>query len=459
MNSNIFRAYDIRGIYPRELDENFAYLLGRAFVVWLSKQTAKEGISLIVSRDMRLSSPALHKALLKGLLEQGSKVIDIGLAATPTFYFAVGDGNFDGGIQISASHNPKEYNGFKIVREKAEAVGREQGGLEIARLMEGALPKNSQGMLTEKPDALEKQIEHDLKFIDINVLKSFKVVADPANSMGTLYLEALFKKIPSKLVKMNFELDGSFPAHPPDPLNEKNLVDLQKKVIEEKADLGIATDGDGDRIFFVDERGEIVPPAILRGLLAQLFLKDRPGAKICYDIRPGRITYEMIKEAGGVPVLTRVGHSFIKQKMREEGAYFGGESSGHYFLNLPSGIYEIPVIVILKILELISQKGEPLSQIIAPYKKYFHSGEINRKVKDKEAVMRKIEEIYSSPSANSGHQVLKIDHLDGISVEYPDFWFNVRPSNTEPLLRLNLEAISKELMEKKRDEILALMEE
>lgn len=450
MDTSIFKAYDIRGVYPASLNEEVATRIGKAYACLLQKELKKTQLRIAVGRDMRLSSPQISSALITGLTESGCDVYDIGLVSTPTLYFSVCHLQVDGGVMVSASHNPKQYNGFKMVRAKAVPISGDTGIQVIRELAEkNAFVKSERlGKVSKKDGMLREQISHDLMYVDKKKLKSFTVVADPANSMGALYLEELFRHIPGTLIKMNFLLDGTFPAHEADPLKDETLDELKKKVLAEKADIGIAPDGDGDRIFFVDDKGESVPQAILRGMMAQAFLKNHPGAKICYDIRPGKITEDLILEAGGIPIVTKVGHSLIKEQMMKEGAIFAGESSGHHFLKLKEGYYEVPVIVILKVLERMSEENKPLSEIIKPYKRYVHSGEINREIKDKEKVLRLLQEKYHDG---------KISTLDGVSIEYPDWWFNVRASNTEPKIRLNLEAKSQELMAKKRDEVLSLL--
>jgi len=432
--SHIFKAYDVRGIYSSELDEDLAYKIGRAFVVLLGNDyKSKSRLKIVVSSDMRISSPDLKKSLIKGINDQGADVIDIGLASSPTFYFAVANYGYDGGVIVSASHNPKEYNGFKFVRRNAKAVSKETGIYTIRDLViKNTFQDIEKGNITLKENVLDDQLKHDMKYANISSIKKFKIVLDPANAMGIQYLDAVFSMIDADIIKMNFELDGAFPAHQADPLQEKNVLDLKNRVVKEKADIGITTDGDGDRIFFVDDKGEVIPPHILRALLAKIFLRDKPGSNICYDIRPGKITKDIIIENGGKPVITRVGHSLIKEKMIEVDAYFAGESSGHFFLRFDEGYYEAPIVVILKMLEELSNIEVSLSDLIKPYKKYFHSGEINSSVKDKEGVIKKLAEKFSDAN--------EINYLDGLTVEYDDFWFNVRPSNTEPLLRLNLEA-------------------
>jgi len=451
INPSIFKAYDIRGIYPSELNEEVIYKIGRAYAVLIQKEN-KGKLTVAVGEDMRLSSPKLKEALVKGLVTQGVNVVEIGLVSTPTFYFAVANYGYDGGMQVSASHNPREWNGLKLVRKKAIPVSEDTGMKKIKAMVEKGefMEVEEKGEVSKKEGVLQDQIKHDFKYADISKIKLFKVVVDPANAMGALYSEAMFDRLPCELIKMNFELDGTFPNHEADPMKEENTKDLRKRVVKERADIGIAIDGDGDRIFFVDNKGELVPQQIIRGLLAKIFLREYPGATICYDIRPGKITVDMIKEAGGKPVVTRVGHSLIKEKMREVDALFGGESSGHFFLKLEKGVYEVPVIVILKLLQELSESGKSFSELIKPYKKYFHSGEINLVVEDKLGKIKEIEELYKG-------EAKEVNNLDGIMVDMGDFWFNLRPSNTEAKLRLNLEATSNKLMEEKRDEVLKII--
>jgi phosphomannomutase len=455
-NRNIFKAYDIRGIYGTALDEDTAYRLGFAYKKLREqdglprRQAGQTGpLQIVVAMDARTSSAGLKEALVRGLTESGLDVVDIGLASTPTFYFAVANFGYDGGIMVSASHNPAQYNGFKMTRQKATPISGETG-IEFIRdqIVENKFTKADQsGSVETKTDVLTAQIEHDFKFVDVSKIKPLKVAVDTANGMGVQYIEAMFAKLPCELIPMYFELDGRFPNHEADPLKEENMQDLQKKVLEEKADIGISTDGDGDRIFFVDDEGKTIEQSIIRGILAKIFLREKPGAKIAYDIRPGRITRDMIEENGGIPIVTRVGHSLIKEQALKEGAYFAGESSGHFFLNMDIGCFEVPVIVALKLLEEFSQSDQKVSEYIKPLQRYFHSGEINSEA-DKDAVFPKLEEKYKDAEINK---------MDGITVTYPDFWFNVRGSNTEPKLRLNLEARTQELMQQKRDEVLAII--
>ena len=450
LDSSIFKAYDIRGIYPDSLNEEITEKVGRAYSLILKRENPDKKLTVVVGEDMRLSSPSLKKNLIKGLTQSGLNVINAGLVSTPTFYFAVAYYGYDGGVQVSASHNPKEYNGLKMTRARSIPVGGDTGIMEIKDLVIKDKFENAKtkGKVAKRENVVIEAENVQSKNIDTSKIKPFKIVADAANAMGAFDLETIFSRLSCKLVKLNFKLDGTFPAHHPDPLKEETLTQLKEAVVKEKAALGIAPDGDGDRYFFIDEKGETVPQPILRGLMAQIELKENPGATVCYDIRPGRITRDMIEEAGGKAVVTRVGHSLIKETMLKENAVFGGESSGHYFYKFHYGTFEAPIVLVLKFLLYLSEQNKPLSEVIKPYKKYFHSGEINSDVEDKKAKMEKIVKKYSDG---------KLSRLDGMTIEYPDYWFNVRPSNTEPLLRFALEAKTKELMEKKRAEIIKLI--
>ncbi len=447
-NPSIFKAYDIRGIFEQDFDVSFAYYLALTYIDFLKKENQelnKETIKVVVGRDMRLSSPSILESLIKGLRSAGADVLDIGLVSTPTFYFAVSYLNAHGGLIVSASHNPKEWNGFKVVKEKSLAIGFDTGLKWIRDNIRKTKNLMLSGSYKNIENILENQIKHDLSFVNIEKIKSFNIAADAASSMGAPYLLALEKNLPINLSKLNFKLDGTFPAHEADPLKEENLQELKDYIKKNSVDIAIATDGDGDRVFFLDELANLISPAIIRGVLAKIFLKEKPGSKICYDIRPGKITEDLILENGGIPIKTKVGHSLIKRQMIKEGAYFAGESSGHFFLNLDIGCFEMPVIMIAKLLIELSNSNLKTSEYFSKYDKYFHSGEINRLVDNKEKVMENIAKNYRDG---------KIDRLDGVSVEYSDFWFNVRGSNTENKIRLNLEARDKETMIKKRDEVL-----
>lgn len=453
INPEIFKAYDIRGVYGKDFDNDLAYLLGKAYVALRKNDEDAKNITKLkigVAYDMRISSPALKESLIRGLTEAGADVINLGLIATPTFYFAIGHYNYDGGIIISASHNPKEWNGFKLVRAKGIPVSGESGieFLKEQMLANRFLPASEKGLVSKNENSQVEALNYALSFLKDKKIKPLKIVIDTANGMGATYLGQLFRELNLNINSINFPLNGNFPAHEADPLKEENLEQLKNEVKNIGADLGITTDGDGDRIFFVDNKGETINPAIIRGLLAKLFLIDKPGTKIGYDVRPGKITADLIKENGGIPVITRVGHSLIKEQMIKEDIYFAGESSGHFYFNGPAGCFEYPEVIIIKLLLLLSESGATVSEMIAPYKKYFHSGEINKSVSNKEAVFKRLEEKYQDGEINL---------LDGVSVTYENFWFNVRGSNTEAKIRLNLEAISEEIMKKKRDEILSLI--
>ena len=453
INPEIFKAYDIRGVYGRDFDNELGRLLGLAYVE-LRKNDSDyikgERLKVAVAIDMRLSSPELKKNLIRGLAEAGADVIDLGLISTPTMYFAVGHYKYDGGIVVSASHNPKEWNGFKLVRAQGIPISGETGinYLKDRVLANRFLPAAIPGEISKNDQALQDEIAYAFSFTDHSKIKPLKIVVDTANGMGATYIKSLFANLPCELIPLNFSLDGSFPAHEADPIKEENLVQIKAEIKLKKADFGIAIDGDGDRLFFIDDKGETIDQSIIRGLLSKMFLEIKPGAKIGYDARPGRVTIDLIKENGGIPVMTRVGHSLIKEQMLKEDIFFAGEASGHFYLRGEAGCFEYPSIIILKLLTLVSQAPNGIAAYISQYKKYFHSGEINRLVSDKEAVFNDVLTKYGNG---------KITRLDGLTIEYPDFWFNIRGSNTEPKIRLNLEATSQKIMAKKRNEILALM--
>ncbi len=450
IDPSIFKAYDIRGVYQETLDEDLAYKIGRSYSSLLMKENPEQDLTVVISMDMRPSSSSLKKSLVAGITDSGINVVDIKLATTPTFYFAVAFYGYDGGIQITASHNPAEYNGFKMVRSGARPLGAGTGMEEIRDrvIQENFASISKTGQVTTKQNILNDLITEQTKNIDLTAIKPLKIVIDAGNSVGALDVQALFEKIPGELIPLYFELDGTFPNHDADPLKEENLADIKEKISEENADLGIALDGDGDRVFFIDNQGRTMPQAMLRGLMAQIELKENPGATVSYDIRPGKITLDLIQQAGGNPDITKVGHSLIKAQMLEKDSIFGGESSGHYFYRFDYGTFEAPMKLITKFLLYLSEKQQTLAQIVDQLKTYYHSGEINSQVEDKEAVLAKLKQTYADAD---------ISELDGVTVTYDDFWFNVRPSNTEPKLRLNLEAVSQEKMEQKRDEVLAII--
>lgn len=436
---SIFKSYDIRGIYPEQLNEDNAKIIAASiFKFFQSKLNKSEGIKILIGYDCRTSSPAISQAVIRTLVNLGANISDAGVVSTPTFYFAVSNLGFDGGIQITASHNPKEYNGMKFVIVTESGIikiGKSTGMDEIKRVSLELAEKDNleesdkKGSLTKLENLVEKEFENAFKVAGEPKIKEFKVVADPANAMGATYIEEIFKHIPGQLIKMNFELDGNFPAHQPDPLQMENLVDLQKRVIEEGADLGLAPDGDGDRIMFIDEKGGLVSPAIITAMVASQLLKNNPGGKILFDIRYILTPKRIVEEYGGQTLITKVGHAFITEAMQKEGGLFAGESSGHYYFKATGGA-ESAVIVILIILELMSQTNKKLSELSEDFKRSKESGEINFKVSNAKEIIEILKEKFSDGELNE---------LDGIAVDYPDWRFSVRTSNTEPLLRLNVE--------------------
>lgn len=443
MNEKIFKAYDIRGIYPDELNEDAAFWIGRAFAHFTKAKKIAVGI------DMRRSSPELEKGFIRGATEQGADVIKIGMSTTPMVYFASWNLDVDAAVIITASHNPAEWNGLKLCLRSAIPVGE---GTGMEKIKELAISKNIpdseiKGNVSEDNKLKNKYIEYTAGFFKSGLAKR-RIVVDFANAMGIID-KAVFNKFPADIeaayIYDNF--DGAFPNHEANPLKTETLKTLQEKVKEIGADIGIAYDGDADRIGFVDEKGEIVPMDYPIALLAKEVLEKYPGGIILMDIRSSNAVKEMIEEAGGKVNRCRVGHSLIKKQMREEGAVFAGELSGHYFFE-ENAKAELPTLAALILINYMNENGKKLSELVAGLKKYYHSGEINSDVADKNAVMEKLKEIYKDG---------KLDELDGIRIDFSDWWFNVRPSNTEPKLRLNVEAKTKELMEEKRDELLKII--
>ncbi|HEX7254575.1 MAG TPA: phosphomannomutase/phosphoglucomutase [Gaiellaceae bacterium] len=442
LDPKVFKAYDVRGIYPTELDEDGAHRIGRAYVEHFEPR------KIAVGRDMRLSSPSMAAAFIRGATEAGADVLDLGLVGTEMVYFAVGDLELDGGAAVTASHNPKEYTGMKIVRRGALPVGGESGLLEIRdRAMSlGDTPEGQSRGQVQEYDIWPAWIDRVLSFVDASAIKPLRVVIDAANGMAGVMLPPVLERLPIEAVRYYFEPDGTFPNHEPNPLLPENREFIVERTKAEGADFGVAFDGDADRCFFVDDEGDFVPGDFVTALLAESVLEKSPGEKIIYDVRASWAVPETIEGAGGTPLVNRVGHAYIKHRMREEGAAFGGEVSGHYYFRDFSQA-DSGVIPFLLMLELASRRGEKLSEILRPYReKYFITGELNTPVPDVALKLQELKERFA-PQGD-------VSHLDGISVDADDWHFNVRPSNTEPLLRLNLEARSRELMEQKRDEVL-----
>jgi phosphomannomutase len=444
LDPKVFKAYDVRGIYPAELDEEGAESIGRAYVEQFEPKR------IAVGRDTRLSSPAMHEAVVRGAVSAGADVVDIGLVGTEMVYFAVGSLGLDGGIMVTASHNPKEYTGMKIVRRGALPVGGESGLLDVReRAMSGVRHRTGPEGTVSAHDIWPAYVDRVMSFVDVAEVKPLRVVIDAANGMAGTMLPPVLERLPVEAVRCYFEPDGSFPNHEPNPLLPENREFIVGKTLQEGADLGIAFDGDADRCFFVDDTGEFVPGDFVTALFSEAILDREPGAKIIYDVRASWAVPDTIERLGGVPLINRVGHAFIKARMRKEDAAYGGEVSGHYYFRDFTQA-DTGVVPFLLMLELISRKGKKLSEILAPFReRYFLTGELNTPVADVALKLQELKERYSSEG--------RVSHLDGISFDAGDWHFNVRPSNTEPLLRLNLEARSEQLMEEKRDEVLALI--
>jgi phosphomannomutase len=441
----VFKAYDVRGLYPSQLDEDGAYRIGRAYVEHFEPRT------IAVGRDMRVSSPSMAAAAIEGAADGGSDVLDIGLVGTEMVYHAVGELGLEGGICVTASHNPGEYTGMKIVRRGALPVGGDSGLEEVKeRAREGFGPVARRGEVREE-NVWPSFVDKVLSFVDVDALRPQRVVVDAANGMAGVMLPPVLERLPQlDVVRCHFEPDGTFPNHEPNPLLPENREFIVRRTTEDGADLGVAFDGDADRCFFVDDTGDFVPGDFVTALLAAAVLEHEPGAKVIYDVRASRAVPETIERAGGVPLVNRVGHAFIKQRMRQEDATFAGEVSAHYYFREFSQA-DSGVVPFLLMVELLSRRQEKLSELLAPYReRFFLTGEINTPVDDVALKLQELKERYAAEGA-------RVSHLDGISIDFDDWRFNVRPSNTEPLLRLNLEAFSRDRMEEKRDEVLALI--
>ncbi len=441
----VFKAYDVRGLYPSQLDEDGAYRIGRAYVEHFEPKT------IAVGRDMRLASPAMSRAAIDGCADGGADVVDLGLVGTEMLYHAVAELSLDGGICVTASHNPKEYTGMKIVRRGALPVGGDSGLAEIRALAEAGMGEVERRGKVRSEDVWDGFVSKVLSFVDPAEIGPLRVIVDAANGMAGVMLPPVLERLPNlDVFRCYFEPDGTFPNHEPNPLLPENREFIVAKVREEQADLGVAFDGDADRCFFVDDTGEFVPGDFVTALLAAAMLETSPGGKVIYDVRASRAVPETIQRAGGIPLVNRVGHAFIKQRMRKEDAVFAGEVSAHYYFRDFSQA-DTGVVPFLLMLELLSGRAPRLSEILAPYREqFFLTGEINTPVADVPLKLQELKERYSAAGG-------RISHLDGISIDFEDWHFNVRPSNTEPLLRLNLEALSEQLMLEKRDEVLELI--
>jgi phosphomannomutase len=449
INPGIFKAYDIRGIYPTDLNEDGAYAIGRAFVSFL-KPT-----EVIVGRDMRLSGPSIFEAVTRGIMDQGANVVNIGMVSTDQYYFACTKLGLPG-MMVTASHNPKAYNGFKMVKQMPYLLSGAEGIQDLRRIVEtdDYAPSTGKGSMREI-DLSEEFVEAVLQLIDVEALRTaisgrpLHVIADTGNGMVGPILQRVYAKLPVKLTGLYLEPDGSLPNHGLDPLQPENRAELEQRVVADGADVGFAFDGDGDRFFVIDDRGQFVSGDFMTALMGRYLLEKRPGSKIVYDVRGSWAVPELITDAGGAPLMERVGHAFIKSRMAAEGALFGGEVTGHYYFQ-EFNYADSGIIPSLYILEMLAKTGKKMSELLTPLEeKYFISGEINSTVPDGKAKMQQLAERYADG---------KVEWLDGVSVSYDTWHFNVRGSNTEPLLRLNLESVrSPDEMAEKRDEVLAII--
>lgn len=442
---SLFKAYDIRGLVPQEMDTDVAYRIGRALVAHLDVDT------VVVGRDMRVSGPEMQAELIRGITEQGADVVDIGLVSTDTLYFAVGKYDYPAGVMITASHNPAGYNGFKICKDQAQALSLDSGIGEIRDMVvsgEFGAPRAATGSISER-DVTEAYAEHALSMIDIGTIRPLKIAVDAGNGMAGKLTPPVFEKLPIEIVPLYFELDGTFPNHEANPIEPENIRDLQRAVVEHGCDLGVAFDGDADRMFLIDEHGAFIGGDMTTAMVSLQMLKKHPGSTIVYNLICSRTVPEIVEEHGGTAIRSRVGHSFIKKLMREEDAIFGGEHSGHFYFR-DNWYADSGLIAMLTVVELISEGDETLSELLAPIDSRVRSGEINSEVADSAAVLSAVEAFYTEQGA-------EIDHLDGLTVEFDDWWFNLRGSNTQPLLRLNVEADDQPILEEKTSEVLGIV--
>jgi len=445
--ASLFKAYDIRGVVPDELTPEIARKIGHALVAVIQPDT------VVVGRDMRVSSPLLASALIEGIRDAGADVVDIGMVSTDALSFAVGKYGYPAGVMVTASHNPPEYNGFKISREDARALSLEEGLDDIRDLVAGgklapAKPVDARGSLIRR-DILDDYAKHMLSLIDTKKLRSLRIAIDAGNGMAGVTVPRVFRDLPIEVTPLFFEPDGTFPNHPANPIEPENVAELQRVVVENGYDLGAAFDGDADRVFLIDESGQAVGGDILTAMVASRMLDRNPGAAIVYNLISSRGVPELISDKGGRPIRSRVGHSYIKETMRQEDAVFGGEHSGHFYFR-DNWYADSGMAALLYVLEMVSEADKPLSAVIAPLDHRFRSGEINSDVADAASVMAAIEERFRAEGA-------EIDHLDGLTVSFPSWWFNVRASNTQPLLRLNVEADDRPTLETRSAEVLAMI--
>ena len=445
MSASIFKAYDIRGLVDKELTPDFAFATGVAVARFLELE--REPGTVVIGEDMRPSSPTLATAFAAGVTSQGLDVIRIGLASTDMLYFASGKLNLPGAM-FTASHNPAAYNGIKLCFSGARPIGKESGLVTIEKFVKEGTPMAMRNLGVEKSqEMLEEYVDHLLSLVDVASIRPLKIVIDAGNGMGGYTAPAVFKRLNAQVIEMYFELDGTFPNHEANPIEPSNLKDLQKAVKKHKADIGLAFDGDADRCFLVDEKGDLVNPSALTALIATRELKRYPASNIIYNLISSRAVKEVVEENGGTAIRSRVGHSYIKKLMAETNAVFGGEHSGHFyfrdFWKADSGM-----LAALHAIAALGETDTPLSKLLSSFNRYYSSGEINSTVSDAMAAMNQIEKIYGKKDG------VEVDHLDGLTINGDTWWFNLRASNTEPLLRLNVEASTEARMKKVRDDVL-----
>ena len=447
-NMSIFHAYDVRGLYPEEITPDVVRKIGAAFVQYTGAKT------VAVGRDMRPSGDVLFPALCEGIASAGASIVDVGLVSTPLFYFStINYPEHDAGIMITASHNPAQYNGLKFLHGDGSPIGGNSGLPEIEKLVEGMSDVDSRlrgndTVITTK-EVMSDYIERLFSLVSTDSIKPLRVVVDAGNGMGGYVAPEVFKKLKTVMTPMYFELDGTFPNHEANPIKPENMKDLQEMVLKVHADVGVAYDGDGDRVGFVDERGDLIGGDITTALLARALLQDHVGARMLYDLRSSKSVRETIQKHGGEAGVTRVGHAFIKKHMKEEDALFAGEVSGHYYFK-EFKYLDVSDYALLLMLQMISSDGRPLSHIVAEVRHYSHSGEINFSVENKEIVINRLVDVYKEKAE-------QYSDMDGVLFDFGDWWFNVRSSNTEPKLRLNLEGKTKELMEEKLEEVIGVI--
>lgn len=448
IDPKIFKSYDIRAIYPTEIDEEKTAQIIKAIYKFFQGKIGKEKLNIVLAYDMRLSGQQLFEKAKQTLVTMGANVIDCGQLSTPSFYFAVFNYQYDCGIQITASHNPKEYNGMKFVISSPKGlikIGKPTGMDEVKQLVmeEITINPTTPGTITSKTGILEDEVKVTLDLLKNPIIKKLKIVADPGNAMGAQYISALFDKVPADLIKMNFELDGSFPVHEPNPLKFETLKDLQARVLSEHADLGLATDGDGDRLYFIDEKGAVVPATSITSIVARELLKRYPGDRIYFDIRDILGPQKIVEECGGISEVVRVGHAYITEAMNKSGGIFAGESSGHMFFRA-NGNAESNLPVILIVMKVMSDENKTLSELVEELRRSYESGELNFTVSNTGDILLALRQKYKDG---------EFSEIDGVSVSFGNWRFNVRTSNTEPLLRLNVEGYDKAVVNEKFSEL------